>query len=241
MHQEIIQQLKQLLSQAVSLYRDHLKTMALTSALALVPVGLLSSFISLFTNAAVRHGHWQGVLSGLFAQLFLVLPLYLAGTFLAQAALLVQMNAALEQLPVPAPGHAWALVLRRAGPILITSLLVTMGATLGFVLFVLPGVWLLYRSLLTTPVVVFENRSGLDALGRSAQLVKAAPIAVMYMFGAIGVFSWGIHFAADLVFPTDWSPLGRAVFDALLLPIPLLGVGLFYQQAAGSIGTAQAR
>jgi len=229
MQQEILQQLKQLLSQAASLYRNHFKTMAVTSALGLMPVGLLSTVISLSTGTALRHGHVQSVLNGLLAQVFLVFPLYLAGTFLAQAALLVQMKAALEHLPVPGPGLAWAQVLRRAWPLLITSLLVTVGATLGFVLFVLPGVWLLYRCLLTTPVVVFEHRSGLDALGRSAQLVKAAPVAVMYLLGAVGVFSWGIHFMADVVFPVSLAQVGRAVFDALLLPIPLLGVGLFYR------------
>ena len=73
-------------------------------------------------------------------------------------------------------GHAGfaesvAQVARRVVPILVIGLIVAVATAIGFVLLIVPGVWLTIVLWVALPAVVFE-RGGLSAITRSAELTR---------------------------------------------------------------------
>lgn len=57
-------------------------------------------------------------------------------------------------------------------PLLLASIVVGLGVTIGFILLIVPGLFLLTIWSVTAPAIVLERRGVLEALGRSRELVK---------------------------------------------------------------------
>jgi hypothetical protein len=68
-------------------------------------------------------------------------------------------------------GGLFRSVSRVLAPLLWTALLVGIGVFLGFLAFIIPGLVLLTQWAVAAPVVVIEDRTATQAIGRSRQLV----------------------------------------------------------------------
>jgi hypothetical protein len=71
---------------------------------------------------------------------------------------------------------SWSTSLRfalpRLGSLLWLSILTTIGLVIGFILVIVPGIYLYVCWCIAIPVLMFEGKTGTKALGRSNQLVK---------------------------------------------------------------------
>jgi hypothetical protein len=92
------------------------------------------------------------------------------------------------------------------GPLLINGILKAIAVTIGFILLVVPGLILLTIWAVTAPAIVVERAGGIDAFGRSRELVRGQGWPV---FGVI-LIAFLITFAISLVA----GAIGAATGDA---------------------------
>jgi hypothetical protein len=87
----------------------------------------------------------------------------------------------------PRPTPAILSGLEAFRPIFVPVLMAAAGVLLGFLVFVLPGIWLLVRWYFTAQAVVVDGRRGTAALERSAELVSGSwwRVAGVILFVAI--------------------------------------------------------
>jgi hypothetical protein len=157
----------------------------------------------------------------------LLIPLQIIGTFLAQAALIPivgdrALGGSMQWQ------QAWALVAKRIVPIVITSILAGLAVGLGLIACVVPGLVLGFLFALSTPVVMLEGKSGVDALKRSAALVKAHWVNVLIV---LIVYALVIGISSAIVTAIFHGFLGIAlarVVAAVLFPLPTLALVLLY-------------
>lgn len=105
-------------------------------------------------------------------------------------------------------------------PLVAASILAGIGIGLGFLLLIIPGLFLLTIWAVLAPVIVLERAGVFGAFGRSQQLVKGNLLPV---FGAIMIF-----FLINLVVGFILSAIGGAAGD----------VGVFIAQFLTSVITA---
>lgn len=85
-------------------------------------------------------------------------------------------------------GDAAKISVRRYLHLLATQILYTIIVVLGFIALIIPGIYLLFRLILATPIVVLEKRNPLEALSRSWKLMKGnmwRVIAIMVVLAII--------------------------------------------------------
>jgi hypothetical protein len=176
-----------------------------------------------------------------FVLLGLALPLALAALGLATAD---QHGGA----ALPGIADVWAVLVARAELYLVSLLPAALLVGLGHALFVLPGLVLNLLFIFLPHVVLFEKRSGRDALERSWDLVRTdarRAILAFLLFGAVGFVAAVV---AELVFPPSGS---RAVVfvhyllaDALAMlvfPIPALVLARLYLDIRARTGALAER
>jgi hypothetical protein len=136
---------------------------------------------------------------------------------------------------LPGLSDVWAVLVARAELFLVSLLPAALLVGLGHALFVLPGLVVNLLFIFLPHVVLFERRSGRDALERSWDLVRTdarRAILAFLLFGAVGFLA---AMAAELVFPPSGS---RAVvfvhylladgLAMLVFPIPALVLARLY-------------
>jgi hypothetical protein len=136
---------------------------------------------------------------------------------------------------LPGLSDVWAVLVARAELVLVSLLPAALLVALGHALFVLPGLVLNLLFIFLPHVVLFERRSGRDALERSLDLVRTdarRAILAFLLFGAVGFLAATL---AELVFPPSGS---RAVvfvhylladgLAMLVFPIPALVLARLY-------------
>jgi hypothetical protein len=133
---------------------------------ASLPSGVFAHHGTLYINLAENPGGQVSVAGSLAAIVLNVL------------ANLVTVGALVECLLNSHVGRdsSWSTSLRfalpRLGSLLWLSILTTIGLVIGFVLVVIPGIYLYVCWCIAVPVLMFEGKTGTNALGRSRQLVK---------------------------------------------------------------------
>ena len=157
----------------------------------------------------------------------LLIPLQIIATYLAQAALIPVIgdralggNMDFKQ--------AWALVMKRLVPLLVTSILGGLAIGIGILFCVLPGLVLAFLFAFSAPVVMLEHKSGVEALKRSQQLVKNHWLEVLLVglvyAVTIGVVSWLLQ----RILGATLGPLVHPFVSAALFPLPTLALVLLY-------------
>lgn len=103
----------------------------------------------------------------------------------------------------PSIGTSLSAALRSAIPLVLTSILVSIGVVFGMILLVVPGIILLVMWSVAVPVVVVEGLGPVAAIGRSRALTKGsrwaifglALVAFILMY-VISLAIYGFNFAA---------------------------------------------
>ena len=160
----------EILDTGFRLLRNHFKLLASIAALAYVPLGIMQLASVPFTRVQPGGELPEYAIPALI--LIGVMGLIVAVLFPLSA---TAMTMALGDLYVgrpTSPGDAarksWAILL----PVVGTGLLSWLLISLGFLLLIIPGIWLILSYWLLSQVMVIERVFGMAALRRSSELMK---------------------------------------------------------------------
>jgi uncharacterized membrane protein len=122
----------------------------------------------------------------------------------------------------PSIGSSLAAAFRSLIPLILTGLLVTLGAYVGMILLIVPGIILFVMWSVAVPVVVVERVGPLQAMGRSRFLTKGSRWAIFGLSLAaivvIMILSFAIYgFNVTAMAAAAQSPnIGRIIAASLL-------------------------
>jgi hypothetical protein len=132
---------------------------------------------------------------------------------------------------------AWRVVLANLGSLVVTSLMVMIGVAVGLVFCILPGLVFSLFAALTIPVLLLEKKSGTAAIRRSVDMVKADWVRVIIVLVLFGILQAITAWVGGLLVPSRFYFLHMLVGDLVsiaVLPIPIIGLVLLYQDIARS-------
>ena len=178
-----------------------------------------------------------GMLAGfgvMLLGLLLTIPLIALASYLAQAALTVVV-ADRARSGAMTWQQAWGVVMQNLGGLVITSILAAMGIAIGLLLCIVPGVVFSVFASLAVPVVLLEKKSGVAAIRRSIDLVKADWLRVVIVLVVFGVLSAVASWVGGLFIPSRFHFMHMLIGDLVsiaVLPIPIVGLVLLYQDIA---------
>jgi hypothetical protein len=168
----------EILDAAIKLYVRNARVLIGAAAAVVVPVQLLTAVVLLSTydsgqdipagvgstapqpDAAARAG----------ATLITTLASLIAATLVTAACVKAVSDSYLDQ--GTSVGASLRFAARRLLPLIALTFLQGIGIAIGFVLLVIPGVWLYASWWVAIPALLIERRNPVRALGRSRRLVK---------------------------------------------------------------------
>lgn len=131
-------------------------------------------------------------------------------------------------------GQLFSGVAPVALPLAVAGLIVGVGVSIGFVLLIVPGLFLLTIWAVTAQVVVLEGKGPIQALGRSQELVKGNGWNVLGVALIVFVLIFGASFVAGLVGELLGGGIATAIlgFVAIVAVAPLgaLALSVLYFQ-----------
>jgi hypothetical protein len=168
----------EILMHAFDLYRQHWQNLIALVAIIVVPLSALQILVSdvligdTFRTSEVRNGEvvvTGNVGAALLGALVVSVASILMWTILTGAVTRAAAGTFLGRDMDIAESYRFGLA--RFWSIVLVGLLMGVSIALGFILFVIPGFFILTRLTATLPALVVEGRRGTDALGRSWNLV----------------------------------------------------------------------
>jgi hypothetical protein len=219
-----------ILGGAFRLYRTHFGVFAAIAFAVVVPVDLLVYGVAgewLWTDPGLEGSMPVGAMvAALLAPLLVTTPLITAGHVHA----VMDLGAG---RPASA-GSALAAAARRLTPVAAAVALAGLGATLGLVALIVPGIYLWARWFLSAQAVVAEDLGPVEGLGRSASLVSGQWWRI---FGiALVITILAVVLAALIVLPLQL--LGDALGSGPLVLLGQMvgdGVTLSFAALAGTL------
>ena len=186
---------------------------------------LLPTALAVFALQAVVTLALTGVLAGIASLVSLVLSIFYTG-------MVVQLVRDVQDGRRDASvGDLFGSVTPVFWPLLAVAILFGLGVAIGFVLIIVPGLFLLTIWSVAAPVTVIERPGVLRAFGRSRELVRGHGWPV---FGAI-VLVFLINIGISLVAALIAAPLGDAgrgvvgwIVNALVAPLAALTSAVIY-------------
>ena len=145
------------ISEAWGVYRRHWQHLIPIAAVVYVAVAVLTLLLS----------QLGGVLGAILAGVLSIIGLYWVQGALTEA--VRDLRDGTADLSI---GDTFRSVAGKVGPIAGASILAAIGIGIGFVLLIVPGLYLLTIWSLIVPVIVLENRGALESFGRSRDLVR---------------------------------------------------------------------
>jgi hypothetical protein len=137
-------------------------------------------------------------------------------------------------------------LLRAASPVLgqliLVGILAGIGEVIGFILIIIPGLFLLTIWSVAAPVVVLEHPGAMRALGRSRELVRGNGWQV---FGVIVVLVIGVGVLTEVIYVlasaagTAVGLVVRVVLGILTAPISALAAAVLYFELRGSTAASE--
>ena len=129
-------------------------------------------------------------------------------------------------------GDVFARVSHAVFPLLVAGLLAGLGIALGFVLLVVPGLFLLTIWAVIGPVIVVEGTSALDSFGRSRALVRGygwTVLAIVLVMGLLSAIASGLLQAAFSFLPRFLEILvGGTIAQAVVAPLMAIAIAITY-------------
>ncbi len=149
------------LEQAFGLYKRFFWRFALTTAVVMVVLDLISA-LTLTADSGEDSG------TALWALVSLVLGLI--GTFWVQAALTLAVEDVRDGRVDTTIGELYARARPHLVALVLAGILASIGIGIGLLLLIAPGLYLLARWAVIVPAIVLENRSTGEAFTRSGEL-----------------------------------------------------------------------
>jgi hypothetical protein len=218
------QTMSSLFANIVHIYRHYFRVIFLCSALPALPFLVILEFMDVAGSI--------GILLGLLT--------YMMGAFVVSGALTIALSdICVGNQPTVRCSYARIFGGNRWLHLISTGLVLTLATILGFLLLILPGLWLTMRGLFTSVIVALEDRSNRDAIRRSMALTKGqvwrinALLLPYYLL--IMVFSIPLSIVEVMLRPAMAASLvailGGFVVEAILTPpLALAFVLLYYDQ-----------
>jgi hypothetical protein len=223
----------EILSTAFDLYRRHWRTLLAIAAVVVVPLTLLQYLFGDWLRSRgevtsyqqISTATWAVGAAGLLAGLAgLLMYLVLTGAITrAVAAEVAGEDPSLEQ--------SYRFGFHRLGSVLLVSVLVGLATVAGFILFIIPGIWIGVRLAVSVEALVVEGRRGTQAMGRSWELVGGH---WWHAFGALvvaGLLTGLVNAIITTPFNnTSWFVQAIAAAIATVITLPygvLVGVLLY--------------
>lgn len=130
-----------------------------------IPIALVVYILlALFTLLLVLLLGWVGAIASVFVSL--------AGIFWLQGALVTAIEDVRDGKADLSLGETLSHVRPRLNTLAVAGILAALGITIGFILLIVPGFFLLTIWSLIVPVIVLENSGVMDSFGRSRELTR---------------------------------------------------------------------
>ncbi|MGH3010962.1 MAG: hypothetical protein ACRDMY_03815 [Gaiellaceae bacterium] len=208
--------------EAWGLYRSHWKhflTIALLVFLVLALVGILLAWIL----------GWLGVVIGVFISI--------AGTFWLQGALIQAVSDVRDGRADLSVSETFAQIRPKLGRIIIAGILLGLAIAIGFLLLIVPGLFLLTIWIAVIPAIVLEDRGIGEAFGRSRELVRGNGWNVFGVIVLTFLLLIGVGIAIGLLLSPleDWlgSLVQQIVGNTIITPFVVAVWTLVYYRLKG--------
>jgi MFS family permease len=205
------------LSEAWALYKRHAAHFILISFAIFLVISVITALLTLALGTV-------GALIGLIFSMF--------GTFLLQAALVKAVQDVRDGRADLSLGQTISAALPFLGSVAVASILASIGIGIGFVLIIVPGLFLLTMWSLIVPEIVIGGSGAMDSFGRSWRTVRG------YAWNVFGtyVLVFLILIAGEIVLslilsalPQGWrSFISSLVSDTLVSPFIAAVITLIY-------------
>ncbi|HLL74907.1 MAG TPA: protein kinase [Pyrinomonadaceae bacterium] len=170
-----------LLRRAFALYSEHFPTFLRLTLFAHVPVFVTTALLFSIEVADAR-GALGGVIGGValaFASLLHTVASFIANSIISGVTAVLVTQLQLAPLRHVSLRPAFAVLRRRWRPFLRTSVGVTLRMIFGFILFVIPGFWMMVKYALYAPVVLLEGLTKKAARQRANELSRRSRRSVV--------------------------------------------------------------
>ena len=223
------------LSEAWALYTRFLGRFALTAAIVFVVLDLLSAIAGTATSDSAT-AVW-GLISFVIG---------LVGFFWVQGALVEAVRDVRDGRIDVSIGDLYARTRPRLPALIVAGVLAVLGVTLGLILLIVPGLYLLTRWLFIVPAIVLEGRSAGESFGRSNEIgtgnrwsVLGLAVVTVVLYVLATAVLRGLLFFLPTFFQ-DW--FGSLIAHSLLAPYVLLAwtIGYYHLIGAGRAPAVEA-
>ncbi len=189
----------EILSTAFDLYRQQFTKLLAIAAIVIFPLQLSQYYLvnevfaTDFGRVDVDPVTGSLTVTGGFVRSVFVLTIASLVAFLITLILLGAITRAaagsIAGLPIEV-GESYRFGLRRLGPLILVMVVVWMSLFAGFILLVIPGIFLAVKLSVSIQSLVVENRRGTKAIGRSWELTKG------HFWHVLGAFLLALIIAA---------------------------------------------
>jgi hypothetical protein len=227
-----------ILTSAFELYRRHFATLIAVAAVVVVPLTIVQYYfwdlvtVTAPTESDLDRLGAEAVSPGFVrasagALLLAVLGLVIYQVVTGAVARTAAGSILGERLTI---GEAYRYGFRRLWSILLIGLLVGLAAMAGFILFVVPGFFVLVRLIASIPALVVEGKRGREALARSWHLVRGYGWPVFGVLVVTFLITGVVTAVLSAPFAEGWfgQAVGAAIGQVLVSPFSALIFLLIY-------------
>lgn len=122
---------------------------------------------------------------------------------------------------MPTVAQTYSLTFRNGPHRVVAAYLLTgLASSIGFLMFILPGLWFGSLLTLTIPVIVIEGKSPMEAIHRSVAMMRKHIIKGMFVFGFVIMVSGFAPLLVQLILGVGpFTPVLAALVGAVTLPL----------------------
>jgi hypothetical protein len=129
------------------------------------------------------------------------------------------------------------------GGLIVNAILKAIAVVIGFLLLIVPGLYLLTVWAVTAPAIVLERESGVSAFGRSRELVKGRGWDVFGVIVLAFILTWVVNVVFNAI-GAGFGDGGQIVFSTIgsiiVAPVSALVAAILYFQLVEGEATATA-
>jgi hypothetical protein len=223
----------EILSTAFQLYRRHWRTLLAIAAVVVVPLTLLQYLLGDWVRTRGEVSGYQQISTATWAVGAAGLVAGLAGLlmYLVLTGAITRAVAAEVAGQDPSVEQSYRFGFHRLGSVLVVSVLVGLATIAGFILLVIPGIYIGVRLAVSVEALVVEGRRPTESMGRSWALVGGH---WWHAFGAVlvaGLITGVVNAVITTPFGnTSWLVQAVAAAVATIITLPygvLVGVLLY--------------